>query len=173
MSETFNLILNEKKGYISETYGEDNDIFTLDYILEKEMIELGNVDIPMYLSEQSFIDLDEYSVSTDSFSKMVNKEYIRWLNINRLEQGVESLELFKEDCFFRNIQNNSFGIIEDIKEVVSDYLGEDTGNIKCFWLTKKEISEKKIEDIKEYPLPSKEYICISDMDEEGILIAFK
>lgn len=174
MSKTLDLILANNKGYISEDYGEKVEIFPISELLEKEMIELCNIDIPLYLANQSLIDLSKYNLSSEKFNKIVNKEYTHWLNINHLDHGSENLELFAEDCYLRNLQNNAYELLDEIKNILSEYLAEPFVNIKCCWLSNNKIAEKKMNRLAEYILPDKDNrIVISDMDEEGVLIAFK
>ena len=78
MSKTLENIEIYKKGYISENYGQDMNIFPLNYVLEKEMLELGNIDIPLYLSEKSLINLDKFQLTNEIFMKKT-KLRIQWM----------------------------------------------------------------------------------------------
>lgn len=172
MSEVFDIIKSNNYGYLVENYGENKDIFSLKDILRKEMFDLGNIDIPLYLEKQSLLSLKEYKLSTERFGKIVNEEYVEWLTVNNLKDNLDSLKIFEEDCQFKSIQYNFIDILEDVKEFVSEELNEKDDNIKCIWLSTKDIANKKLSNSKKIELPS-EYMCISDIGEEGILIAFK
>ena len=105
--------------------------------------------------------------------KKLNSEYNEWLRVNNLEESYESLELFREDCYFRHLQENCFGLMKEIRRSVANYLSGDSRDVKCCWLSEKEIAELRINEVEEYDLTNKEkYVWLSDMDEEGVLIAF-
>lgn len=173
MSNTLNTILEEGVGYKCEDYC-GKDFYSLDEILEEELNILKNIDIPIYLYNNKFIDIEEYFLSDAEFSKKKDRFYKKWLKNNSLEDSEDRELLFREDCNMRKLQKETKGISEKIKRVLENEIGTFSDEIKCIWLSTKDfVSDKFVNnEIPPFKLPEK-YCILTDLDEEGILIAFK
>lgn len=165
MSKTLEFIIAHNFGYRFSEY-EYNEKILLNDVLNFELIDLGNIDIPYYLSENGFIDLSIYDVTDEEYQSMKDESYLKWLNVNKFSDTPDSLKMFRADCNMQKYQCYSKYILKDIKINIEEALDCNINNIIAIWLN----SQFKNDNII-YVIP-KQYIILSDMDELGVLVAY-
>lgn len=165
MSKTLDFIKSHNIGYKVLEY-EDNERKSLKDVLNLELLDLGNIDIPYYLNKENLIDLSIYNVTDIEFESMRNEFYLTWLKVNELNDNQESLITFKIDCNMKKHQCYIKNIITDIIIGVEEELDCKSNNIIAIWLNSQAENDNII-----YTIP-KQYIVLSDMDELGVLIAY-
>ena len=173
MSNTLNTILEEGIGYKCEDYC-GKELYSLDEIINEELNILKNIDIPIYLYEKKFIDIDKYFLNNQDYLDFKNKYYTKWLKNNSFEDSEINESLFKEDCNMKNIQKHIDEIGKLIQSAIENEIGTFSDEINCIWLSTKDFVEGKFSnsDLTSFNLPEK-YCILTDLDEDGILIAFK